>query len=70
MGQSDWVITKRYLGIMLLGGGLLAVIGILGLDIVRGGDLDFGPTQQLALVGAALIILIGLTLIPLGDRPA
>jgi hypothetical protein len=33
-------------------------------------DAGFGPTQKLALLGAIGIILLGATLIPLGDRPA
>ncbi len=30
----------------------------------------FGPAKQLALLGAGAIVLFGLSLVPLGSRPA
>ena len=65
------MISKRQLGIILTGSGLLALIGILAIDILRAGDYEgIGPVQRMALVGAGLIIVVGLSLIPLGNRPA
>jgi hypothetical protein len=66
---SDWIITKRFLGIVILAAGILGFVGLLVLDAVRGGG-DFGPTQQLGLVACVGLALLGLSLIPLGDRPA
>ena len=41
------------------------------LDFAGAGQFQgIGPTQQLALVGAGIAIVIGITLLPLGDRPA
>ena len=66
----DWIITKRQLGIALFLMGLIGFGGVLLLDVVRGGAGDFGPTQRLALIGCGVIALLGLSLIPYGDRPA
>ena len=39
-------------------------------DRLRGGASDFGPSQQLGVAGAVVLVLVGLSLLPLGDRPA
>jgi hypothetical protein len=72
MLRLDFTFTKRHLGYAALLGGIFAIVGVLlydqlGLSDPEGG---FGPSQQLALVGAAISILVGLTLLPLGDTPA
>lgn len=66
---NDWIITKRHLGIALTATGIMAFLAVLVLDVLRG-EADFGPTQQLALVGCVGLALLGLTLLPGGDRPA
>ncbi len=55
---------------MLLGGvgALLAILAIDLLDAGRQGGI--GPAQQIALGAAALIALVGVTLLPLGEAPA
>jgi len=51
--------------------GVLAIAASFVNDLLGGGDFQgIGPTQRLALLGAGLVILIGITLLPLGDRPA
>lgn len=70
MKTPDLVITKQMLGAILIGLGALAFIGILLLDALRGSFGDFGPAQLLALGGCLGICLIGVSLLPLGDRPA
>lgn len=67
--DKDWIITKRHLGIATLLVGVAGFVGVLVLDVLRG-QSDFGPTQQLALAGCAGLSVLGLTLLPLGDRPA
>lgn len=64
-------MTKRQLGITLILLGLGASLGLFLVDQI--GATRFGgvgPLQRVALLGSALLILVGLTLIPLGDRPA
>jgi hypothetical protein len=65
------MITKRMLGIGFI------IIGILGVAVMFVRDLTgsaefegIGPTQRLAIVGGGVIILIGLSLLPFGNRPA
>ncbi len=65
------MITKRWLGIGLAAGGLLLVLALLAVDLIGAGDYQgIGPAQRLGLLGGGALLLIGLSLIPLGDRPA
>lgn len=64
-------MTKRQLGLVIMALGVLAIAASFVNDLLGGGDFQgIGPTQRLALLGAGLVILIGATLLPLGDRPA
>ncbi len=65
------MITKRQLGFIFIGLGLLAIVGMFTLDIVGAGQFQgVGPAQQKALLGAGLIVFVGITLLPLGNKPA
>ncbi len=69
--MTDPPLTKRQLGLLILlaGVGLAAVIvavNLFGLGHFNG----FGPAKHLALVGAGAAVVFGLSLLPLGDRPA
>ncbi|GAB4550633.1 MAG: hypothetical protein OHK0023_16790 [Anaerolineae bacterium] len=66
---TDWIISKRVLGLIFVGLGALGFVGLLLLDALRGGG-EFGPSQLAALGGCVALTVVGLTLIPLGDRPA
>jgi hypothetical protein len=69
--SPDFTFTKRQIGIALLVVGVLGFIGIFALDFVGGGrEGGIGPTQQAALAIMALVALVGLSMIPLGDMPA
>ena len=71
MFRDDFTFTKRQLGLLLFIGGTLAFAGIFGIDLLDAGRQGgIGPTQRIALVVTALMALVGLTLIPLGDKPA
>ncbi len=71
MLREDYTLTKRHLGIILLVGGVLGFVAILAIDILDAGrEGGIGPAQQLALLGTALLALVGASLIPLGDDPA
>jgi len=70
MHKTDLIITKRTLGALLIAFGALAFVGIILLDALRGTLGDFGPAQLLALTGNLGVCLVGLSLLPLGDRPA
>ena len=65
------MITKQHLGILLLAAGLVAVAGVLAVDLLGAGRFNgIGPAQRWALAASGLVVLLGATLIPLGDRPA
>ena len=64
-------MTKRQLGILFIIFGGLAIGGLLGLDLVRAGQYQgIGPAQKQAMLAAGVTILVGITLLPLGDKPA
>jgi hypothetical protein len=71
MFSNHFTFSKRGLGWLLVISGLLGVIGIFGVDILDiGREGGVGPAQRIALGLAFVIIVIGLTLIPLGNDPA
>ena len=65
------MITKRMVGISLALIGLIIAIGTVAVDLVGAGMWGgLGPAQRLAIKVGVSISLIGLSLIPLGNRPA
>ena len=65
------MITKRQLGIGFILLGLVAIIATFAVDWLGAGNFQgVGPAQRVALIGAGLVIVVGITLLPLGDRPA
>lgn len=65
------MITKRQLGLILAGLGGTAVLLILAVDVLGAGEFQgIGPAQRVALALAGVVLVLGLSLIPLGNRPA
>jgi hypothetical protein len=65
------MITKRQLGLFFIGLAVLAIVGSFVYDFLGGGQFSgIGPAQRLALIGAGLVGFVGITILPLGDRPA
>jgi hypothetical protein len=68
---SDPPLTKRQLGLICL---LLAIglaLATLAADLVGAGRFGgLGPVQRQALAAAGLLLIFGLSLFPLGNRPA
>jgi hypothetical protein len=67
--SPDFTITKRILGILLIAAGIIGLMGVFAIDAVRSSS-DFGPSQQLGLLASIGMLIIGISLIPLGNRPA
>ena len=64
-------ISKRLLGVAFIAAGILAAVGSFINDLLGAGQFQgVGPTQRLVLIGAGLVVLVGITLLPFGDRPA
>lgn len=71
MLSNHYTFSKRALGVLLLIvgiGGFMAILAIDVLDVGRQGGI--GPAQRFALGGMIAVAVLGLTLIPLGKRPA
>jgi hypothetical protein len=65
------MITKRQMGLGFTAVGLVALLAILAVDLLQAGNFEgIGPMQRMALIAAGLLFLVGLTLIPFGNRPA
>jgi hypothetical protein len=65
------MVTKRHLGIIVIGVTFLGVAAIIGVDFVGAGEWSgFGPLQRMG-VGIGFVgVLVGIILILLGNRPA
>jgi hypothetical protein len=65
------MITKRQLGITFIAIGSLAVVGLFVVDWIGASAFDgVGPVQRIALVVGGVLIVLGVPLLRLGDRPA
>jgi len=65
------MITKKQLGIGFILLGVAAIIGTFVVDMLGAGQFQgVGPAQKLALAAAGVVILVGVSLLPLGDKPA
>ncbi len=64
-------MTKKQLGHSFIFLGIFLILALFGIDLLGAGKFQgIGPAQKLALTGAGAIILVGLSLLPRGDRPA
>lgn len=64
-------MTKKQLGYLFIMGGVGAAVGLFGLDLLGAGQFQgIGPAQRMALFAAGGLVLLGLSLLPLGDNPA
>lgn len=65
------IVTKRQLGIIFILLGLGAAVAMFAMDFLGAGQFQgIGPAQRRALIAAAAAVVVGLSLLPLGDRPA
>ncbi|MGQ0605205.1 MAG: hypothetical protein ACT4QE_26305 [Anaerolineales bacterium] len=68
---SDRPLTKRQLGWLIIATGLVAAASVVLADAFGAGRFSgLGPAQWQALGGCALVVVLGLSLVPLGDRLA
>jgi hypothetical protein len=68
---TDAPLTKRQLGWLIVAAGSALAAVTLAADLVGAGRFNgLGPAQQPALGLGLLLLLFGVTLVPLGDRLA
>jgi hypothetical protein len=68
---ADPPLTKRQLGWLMIFAGVSLVLGGLLVDVVGAGQFGgLGPAQRQAIGAGLLSLLLGLSLLPLGNRPA
>lgn len=64
-------MSKRQLGLLFILLGILLAIALFAADLLGASQFGgIGPMQRLGLLGAIALVILGLTLLPLGDRPA
>ena len=68
--DEDFTLTKRQLGGLLIAAGALAIGAMLAAELFDAESGGFGLAQRAGTALGALSALLGLTLRPLGDRPA
>lgn len=65
------MVTKRQLGLLFIVMGVGAIFAMFAIDLIGAGQFQgIGPAQRRALIVSGLVIFVGATLIPLGNRPA
>ncbi len=68
---SDPPLTKRQIGWLFAVAGVGLAVLALGADLFKVGRFEgLGPVQLRTLGGGVLLLLFGLSLFPLGHRPA
>ena len=71
MLSNHFTFSKRGLGWLLVISGGLGIIAIVGVDVLDiGREGGVGPAQRIAIGLAVVMLISGLTLIPLGKDPA
>jgi len=69
--RNDFTFTKHQIGWLLIITNLVGFIGLLALDLLRHKPVsEIGPAQQLVFMIFVIGLLLGFSLIPLGDAPA
>ncbi len=68
--HDDFTLTKRQLGGLLLIGGLIVLAAMIAAEAFGTGPGGIGTMQKLGIAAGIASSAIGLTLLPLGSRPA
>ena len=65
------MVTKRQLGLLFIVLGIGAAVALFAIDLLGAGQFQgIGPAQRRALLIAGAAVLLGLSLLPLGNKPA
>lgn len=65
------MVTKRQLGLFIIAISLIAMVGTFAIEWFGAGNFEgIGPVQRVILGFSAISGLAGISLLPLGNRPA
>ncbi len=65
------MVTKRQLGWLFILLGVGAAVVVMAIELFGAGQFQgIGPAQRRALIASVLAVILGISLLPLGDRPA
>lgn len=70
MLRTDFTLTKRHLGLILIAAGLSLILAMLAAEWLDSQSGGFGTLQQAGVLVGALSLIAGFMLVPLGNRPA
>jgi hypothetical protein len=68
--SEDFTFTKRHLGLVLMAAGVIVLVTMLAAEVFSATSTGIGTMQKLGIGAGILSLTAGLTLLPLGDRPA
>jgi hypothetical protein len=68
--SEDFTFTKRHLGIVLGVAGVVIVVAMAAAEVFSSTSTGIGTMQRLGFVVGCVSAAVGLTLLPLGSRPA
>ncbi len=68
--SDDFTLSKRHLGVLMIVVGVMLAWGMLALELVSSSVPGLGAMQWMGIVGGGGSVVIGVTLLPLGDQAA
>ncbi|WP_119072328.1 hypothetical protein [Aggregatilinea lenta] len=68
--RDDFTFTKRHLGLILTAIGPVLIAAMLAAEWLDADSGGFGLAQRAGVILGAAALLVGLSLIPLGNQPA
>jgi len=68
--SENFTFTKRQLGLLLIIGGVILLVSMFAAEIISADSTGIGTMQQLGIAAGVASSVLGLTLLPLGNRPA
>ena len=68
--REDFTFTKRHLGVLLLVTGVIILAAMAAAEVFSSTSTGIGTMQRLGFLIGGVSAAVGLTLLPLGSRPA
>lgn len=68
--SEDFTFTKYHLGVLLLATGVIILAAMVAAEVLSSASTGIGTMQRLGFLIGGVSVAVGLTLLPLGNRPA